>query len=130
MASPEEIDSMQHRARMIADEGHTPIRLAVINPQEEIIGYKIDTFWNLSSAEEGAYKVQGLEGTELGGVIMNNLLDALNGASEETIANTWISRAGERFTVSVQDVSPENFGNELARYQVAKKGDGYMASAA
>ena len=100
-----------------------PVRLAVLNLEGKLIGYKIDSVWSLSE-NEGRYKVHPLEDSKPEGHLAENLLYFFNKLYENPNLG-WVSTQKNGVILSVEDVSNNNFGKELLRYRIVKGDNEY-----
>jgi len=103
-------------------------RLAILDLEGNLVGYKVDTFWTLSTDSED-YKIHPFEDTKSEGHLACNLLFILNENSflkKIELGKTQYKRCLNGLIVSVQDVSKQNFGKELLRYRILKEDDKYV----
>lgn len=104
-----------------------PTRLAVLDLEENLLGYKADSFWALS---ESYFKEHSLRDTKPGKHLSKNLLTFFNEASSEgplgCFKAKWFLDYPEGAIVSVQGISKSNLGRELLRYRVEKEGNHYV----
>ncbi|MBU4308799.1 MAG: hypothetical protein KJ566_03315 [Nanoarchaeota archaeon] len=99
----------------------TPTRLVVLDLEGKLLGYKADSFWSLT--EDSKYsKLHPFKDTKPKGNLVNNLLYFFN----RIPSSKYRERHPNGLIVSVQDVSEQNFGEELLRYKVLKKGNKYV----
>jgi hypothetical protein len=110
------------------DKDRTPTRLAVLDLEGNLLGYKADTFWSLSTNSE-EYKPHPFEVTKPERHLARNLLSIFNGDTifgKIVLEGDQFKNCSEGLIVSVQDVSEQNFGKELLRYRILKEGDKYV----
>lgn len=94
-----------------------PTRLALLDLEGKLLGYKVDTCWQISKNPK-YFKIHRIIDTFPGEHLAQNLLNGLNDE------NSKVEDPG--FIVSVESVSEDDFGEELFRYKIVKEGNKYI----
>lgn len=93
------------------------VRMAVLDLENNLVGYKVDSLWSLSEDPKHAkFHPKNDSGREEH--LAENLLYLFNEAR-----GGWFQRFPGGVTISVQDQD----GEELDRYQVVRSEEGYQA---
>lgn len=110
---------------------NNPVRLAILDLEGKVFGYKTDSGWSLSLNPK-KYKEHSLESAGPRGHLAANLRYGFNQSVKGTVSTerSWFNKFKEGVIVSVQDISPENFGKELMRYRLVRRGDKYRITTA
>jgi len=118
----------QDEIERMEKEKQIPTRLVVLDLEEKVIGYKVDTMWNLSKESE-IFKVHPFEHTAPGKHLADNLLSGFNryNIKDPSAHGTWFEKYSDGVIISVQKISESNFGKELLRYRVLREKNKYIA---
>lgn len=101
------------------------IRFSVLDLEGKLIGHKTDTCWTLSQKD---YKPHSIKQAVPDDAPMRNLITGYIWTEEnrESTEKSWFRRYPNGVIISIQDISPKNFGKELKRYRLIKKDNKYQ----
>ena len=101
------------------------VRIAVLDLEGNLLGYKLDTMWTLGKPRERG-KEHDLKGASPDGRLAQNTLQAYPGfassdSNDPLYKDSWFAKFPDGVILSIEDASSvETLGQELMRYRVIR----------